>query len=157
MYILSMLIVSWRKLGWHFYNIIYQVCIQIQCHRNVHALKWLEPGRWLCETVGYYIWLCVDDSFLLLSFFFCMASNLLFHIRNQVKMLHTNFPGPHWAVCGAYTRGEFCMGNGCCNKNCLHGHPGKYCLNCFHGHPDILFASRISRQFLMTFSSHIRI
>ena len=156
MYIFSMLIVSWRKLGWHFYNIIYQVYIQIQCHRNVHALKWLEPGRWLRETVGYYICMCVDDSFLLLSIF-CMASNLLFHIRNQVKMLHTNFPGPHWAVCGASTRGEIFMGNGCCDNNCLLGHLGKYCLNYLHGHPDILFASRISRQFLATFSLCIRI
>ena len=101
-----------------------------------------------------YVWMILSSF---RFFFLGMASNLLFHIRNQVKMLHTNFPGPHWVVCSAYTRGEICMGNGCCNKNCLHGHPGKYCLNYLHGHPDILFASRISRQFLMTFSLCIRI
>ena len=54
-----------------------------------------------------YVWMILSSF---RFFFLGMASNLLFHIRNQVKMLHTNFPGPHWAVCGAYTRGEICMG-----------------------------------------------
>lgn len=34
------------------------------------------------------------------------------------------YAGPYWAICSTCTRREVCLGNGCTNSNCIHGHPG---------------------------------